>query len=160
MQRTWKSWSLVVLALALAVCWSACGEDEEPPPPVASVVFLNQAADLGAVEFLLDGKVVRTVMPGMLSAAVENPLGQVAVQARNPGAAQGLLEENFDLREQLHHDPHRRHRRHRDHPDPEDQVARSPSLFKKRGSPRHVVARAFLSLRGAWAGGQPSQSKK
>ena len=95
--------ALVVMELvALTACFGGGDEIEERADPTARVVFMHEVADLGPVEVLVDGELLRVVEPGELTGAVAVPTGTSKLSLRNPGARADLLSQSLEFVDQAY----------------------------------------------------------
>ena len=100
-----RRFSLVVLTLVQLLAVTACfggGQEELAQDPTATVVFKHEVADLGAVEVLVDGELLRLVEAGELTGALAVPTGTSILSLRNPGAKVSLLSQELDLVDQAY----------------------------------------------------------
>jgi hypothetical protein len=91
-----------LVCLTAQACFGGGGDGEEAAPRTASVVFINEVADLGAVEVLVDGELLRLVEPGELTEAVALPIGDKRLSLRNPGASADLIGQEINFVEQTY----------------------------------------------------------
>ena len=88
---------LMVLMASVPACFGGGTESGEAVASTASVVFINEVADLGAVEVLVDGELLRVVEAGELTGAVALPVGAKRLSLRNPGARAELIGEDMEF---------------------------------------------------------------
>lgn len=91
--------SVLVTALVLVSCSGGGGGAEAPQ---ASIMLLHQVSDLGTVEVLVDGEVLRKVEPGELTPKLVLPTGSHSLELRNPGAATALISEEINFQAQTY----------------------------------------------------------
>ncbi len=101
MEQVRRGWILTVAVVALMALAGCLGEEVPPEEPTAGLVLLHEAVDLGNVEVLIDGKVLRVVAPAELTGQLAVPIGAATLEMRNPGAASSLLSQSFDFKEQV-----------------------------------------------------------
>jgi hypothetical protein len=87
---------MLLLLLSLSLSVSACGSVESDPP-VARVQLLHSIEDLGALEVLVDDKVLGAIASNSLSAPFEVAPGSRRLAIRNQGAQVSVLEESVTL---------------------------------------------------------------
>lgn len=83
---------LCATALCLMTLSGCRDPEDKPPEPTGRLQVIHANPEEGSVELLLNDEVLLTVTPGELSAVVELPQGDFALQFRKPGAMTHYLE--------------------------------------------------------------------
>ena len=94
-----------LLSLSFALAVAGCGDDEAPPAPTASAVFVHDNAQLTGTEIHANDKLILTLTPGVKSDPITLPTGSTPFEVFLPGPTPDttpLTSATVDLEAQLY----------------------------------------------------------